>query len=252
MSISTRDQAEIERSALEAAELEVLAPSDPQNVARYLNPPADTVFPLEYSFFLLGDVSGKRVLDFGCGTGEDAIMLAARGASVIGIDISPELIELARKRAAVNGVLAEFVVGSAYETGLPDQSVDVVFIHAILHHLDLEQSKREVMRVLRPGGIVTVQEPVRDSRVLSFLRKLIPYHAQHVSEFEAPLTKQQLDTFCDGMQLLCVRRFRLPLVAIAKMFSGHLGPVYRFDGWLLKSFPWLSRYATVEVRKLSR
>ena len=45
--------------------------------------------------------------------------------------------------------------------------------------------------MLKPGGTVIVQEPVRDSRVLSFLRRLIPYHAQHVSEFEAPLTKDR-------------------------------------------------------------
>jgi SAM-dependent methyltransferase len=253
MSLSTREQAELERSALEAAELEISAPSDPRNVARYLNPSADTVFPLEYSFHLLGDVSGKRVLDFGCGTGEDAIMLAVRGARVIGIDISPELIELARKRAEVNKVSAEFIVGSAYETGLPAESVDVVFVHAILHHLDLERARREVIRVLKPGGTLIVQEPVRDSRVMSFLRRLIPYHAQHVSEFEYPLKKEQLDAFCEGMQPHSKRRFRLPLVPIIQLFyRRYLRRAYRIDGWLLKTYPWLGRYATVEVRKVTR
>jgi ubiquinone/menaquinone biosynthesis C-methylase UbiE len=202
---------------------------------------------------LLGNLSGLRVLDFGCGSGEDAILLAARGAEVVAIDISPDLIEVAKKRAAANGVAVEFIVGSAYDTGLPDHSADVVFAHAILHHLDLQQARREVMRVLKPGGTLIVQEPVRDSRALSFLRKLIPQHAQHVSEFEAPLKREQLDAFCKDLCCQSVRRFRLPIVPIAKILSDRfLMPAYRIDGWILKSFPSLDRYASVEVRKLSR
>src|SRR6266705_588649 len=98
MSFSTREQAEVERSALEAAEIDLSFVPDPQNIARYVNPPADTPFPLEYSFHLLGNLSGLRVLDFGCGSGEDAILLAAGGAEVVAIDISPDLIEVAKKR----------------------------------------------------------------------------------------------------------------------------------------------------------
>ena len=47
---------------------------------------------------LFGDVRGKTVLDYGCGAGENTVLAASRGAKVIGVDISPELIELARKK----------------------------------------------------------------------------------------------------------------------------------------------------------
>jgi ubiquinone/menaquinone biosynthesis C-methylase UbiE len=46
----------------------------------------------------------------------------------------------------------EYIIGSAHDVPLPDDSVDVVFGMAILHHLDLESSAREVKRVLRKGG----------------------------------------------------------------------------------------------------
>jgi ubiquinone/menaquinone biosynthesis C-methylase UbiE len=57
---------------------------------------------------------------------------------------------------AVNGVDVEFIVGSAHDVPLPDESVDVVFGIAILHHLDLKLAARELRRVLRVVEMVKV------------------------------------------------------------------------------------------------
>src|SRR5258708_6483362 len=93
--IAELDRAEIERSAKEAPQIEIGRP-DRVELKRYLNPPSDTAFSLEYAYWLLPDVRGKTVLDFGCGSGENLVPLVERGARVIGIDISPELIALSR------------------------------------------------------------------------------------------------------------------------------------------------------------
>jgi SAM-dependent methyltransferase len=95
---------------------------------QYLDPPPDTPFPLRYAFYLLGDVRGRTVLDFGCGSGENVAPLLARGARVIGLDLSKDLIELARKRLAITKQDREcrLVVGSAFEVPLPDGAVDAV------------------------------------------------------------------------------------------------------------------------------
>jgi len=86
------------------------------------------------------------------------------------------LIALALQRLAVNGLpgAATFMVGSAHDLPLPDDSVDVVFGIAILHHLDLMATSKEVHRVLKPGGRAIFQEPVRDSRLVRAIRKCIP------------------------------------------------------------------------------
>jgi ubiquinone/menaquinone biosynthesis C-methylase UbiE len=91
------------------------------------------------------------VLDFGCGSGQNSLLLARRGARVVGVDISHSLIELARRRLHANGVAgaASFVVGSAHDLPIRSDSVDVVFGIAILHHLDLASCAREVHRVLK-------------------------------------------------------------------------------------------------------
>jgi 2-polyprenyl-3-methyl-5-hydroxy-6-metoxy-1,4-benzoquinol methylase len=185
---------------------------DREDLARYVFPPANTAFPLESSFYLLGDLRGKTVLDYGWGAGDDAVILAAKGASVIAIDISPDLIEIAKKRAASNDMAIDCRVGSVYETGLPDQSVDVTFAHAILYHQDLDKARLEVLRVLRPGGTLVVHEPVRDSKLYAMFQRMIPYHRDEVSEYEAPLTREQLDAFCAGLSCEAARRFRLPFV----------------------------------------
>jgi len=59
--LAERDRAEIERSAEEAAHI-TIGPPDRDQIKRYLNPPSDTAFPLEYAYWLLGDVRGKTVL----------------------------------------------------------------------------------------------------------------------------------------------------------------------------------------------
>src|SRR4029078_11394122 len=98
------ERAEIERSSVEAT----LTPDDSLRVsaatlARYDAPPAGTAYPLEYAYQLLGDVSGDRLVDFGCGSGANSVLLANRGAHVWGIDISEDLLRLAKRRLAVSG-----------------------------------------------------------------------------------------------------------------------------------------------------
>jgi len=97
-------------------------------------------------------VRGLTVLDYGCGAGENSVLIAMHGAEkVVGVDISPELIELGRQRLALHGFAenTEFRVGSAHELPLEDESIDVVFGMAILHHLDLQLASNEVFRVLK-------------------------------------------------------------------------------------------------------
>src|SRR5262249_35768050 len=67
------------------------------DIDRYLEASADTIYPLEYSHYLAGDLEGKTVLDFGCGTGKSSVLLAKRGAKVIGLDISEPIMQVARE-----------------------------------------------------------------------------------------------------------------------------------------------------------
>ena len=105
-----------------------------------------------------GVASGQSVLDVGCGTG--SLTLAAKavaGASgqVHGIDPSPEMIEVSRKKAARKHVDIDFRIGVIEDLPFPDASMDVVLSSLMLHHLPGDLKRRglaEVARVLKPGG----------------------------------------------------------------------------------------------------
>ena len=258
VSVSEWEQAEISRSEFEALHTpaERLI-ADENNVARYLNPPRDTAYPLEYSYSLLGDVSGRAILDFGCGSGENSLLLARRGARVIGVDISTALLSLASRRLALNGVgaTATFIVGSAHDLPLPDNSVDGVLGIAILHHLDLKAAAREVRRVLKPGGVAIFQEPVRDSAVVRGVRRLIPYRAPDVSPFERPLTTAELKSFASDFVVEAWRAFLLPFVSVAQVVPAlhrYVHPAYRLSDRMLGLAPVMSRFAAVRVIALRK
>jgi SAM-dependent methyltransferase len=247
-SLSERDRVEVERSAAETLGT-VLAPVD---VDRYLNPPADTPYGLEYSYYLLGDVQRKTVLDLGCGSGENLVPLVKRGAHVIGIDISPELIQLSRRRLSSYGLSAVLEVGSAYATGLPNESVDVVFCMALLHHLELPRARQEIYRVLRPGGLFILREPIRFSRTMNSLRRLFPAPKADISDYEHPMTRAELAVVMQGFTVTAERNFRLPFVPLLAKVKASGKWRWKTDRWLLKRFPGLEHFATGKVMSLRK
>jgi ubiquinone/menaquinone biosynthesis C-methylase UbiE len=212
---------------------------------------------LEYSYHLLGDVKGKTVLDYGCGLGDNSVLLADRGAKVIGVDISPDLLELAEKRLAAHNFtdLAEFRVGSAHELPLEDESVDVVFGMAILHHLDLDLSSNEVYRVLKKGGRAIFQEPVRNSKFIKFVRNLIPYESPDISPFERPLTDTELEKYAEKFSKYRSRAFNLPfvnLIEVLNLSEKVYHSAIKIDGKMLKNLSFLNYYASIRVIEIMK
>lgn len=248
------EEAEIERSSLEARHTsDARLRMSEWNLGRYLDPPATTPFPLEYAFHAIGAVAGRIVLDYGCGNGENTLPLVARGARVIGVDVSEDLLRLAQRRLALHGFAdrpAVFLAGSAHDLPLPDASVDAVMGIAILHHLDLALAAREVYRVLKPGGVAVFQEPVRNSRLLATLRAMVPYRSEEVSDYERPLTDAELARFGAGFSQYSSRAFSLPFINVANVVPAlqrHVMALYALDGAVLRRTRALDAFAGIRV-----
>ncbi len=117
---------------------------------------------------------GRRLLDVGTGTGRAAIALARAGASVVGVDASEQMLEVARSRAADAKVDVEFHTGDAHAIPFPDRSFDAaVSLRVIMHTPDWERCIRELCRVSRSR--VMVDFPAAGSAALaeSVWRRLV-------------------------------------------------------------------------------
>lgn len=93
----------------------------------------------------------QRVLDVGCGAGTLARQLAGSVPHVDGVDLSPEMIEAARRDAPPN---VTFSVGDALSFDPPPGSYDAVLSSAVLHHLPLAEALPRMAGWLRPGGVL--------------------------------------------------------------------------------------------------
>ena len=113
----------------------------------------------EAIFRLAGDMSGKCLIDLGCGDGTYSIAAFQRGARVTGVDISDAMLDSARRRAAACSASVEWCQASAESLPYDSDTFDIVLAVTILCFIrDPLQVVQEVSRVLRPGGWFVIGE----------------------------------------------------------------------------------------------
>jgi ubiquinone/menaquinone biosynthesis C-methylase UbiE len=112
--------------------------------------------PGERELGLLGDVRGKRILEVGCGGGQNAIVLTKWGAICTGVDPSDAQLAHARKLAEEHGVEVRFINGIAEDLGVfPAESFELVLSSFAFDYVtDLQRAYNEAWRVLKPGGLL--------------------------------------------------------------------------------------------------
>jgi len=201
-----------------------------------------------YAVMGLGDIKGKMVLDFGCGTGWFSVILAKRGAVVEGIDISSTAIEIAKKRAVVNKVTnaVEFKVMSSYKLDYPDGFFDKIIGLSALHHMsDKKHLCNSLHRILKPYGKIVFNEPFGNSKLLERLRLLIPIKVQEEDKthWNEQIKYKDLEVFKDKFQVE-YKEFqffsRLDRIFKSNWIIKLLGII---DVEFLKNVPFLRKYA---------
>ena len=205
------------------------------------------------AFESLGDICGLRVLDYGCGHGMAAVVLARRGARVTAFDLSPGYLAEAQQRAAANGVAVDFVCADGERLPFADGSFDRVWGNAVLHHLDPRRAAAELWRVLRPGGVAVFCEPWGGNLLLNWARSHLPYPGKGRTPDEHPLRPRDLHVLRRVFPELGVRGFQLLSMLRRVLRSGRLtDALERCDARLLTTFPGLRRLCRYVVLTLPK
>lgn len=100
---------------------------------------------------------GKKALEIGCGTGNFTEIFANTGANVTAVDLSPELLEIARKRGLPEDRVS--FLEQPFETCEVHGPFDAIIGSSVLHHLEVEVALRKIYELLKPGGILSFAEP---------------------------------------------------------------------------------------------
>jgi len=201
----------------------------------------------------LGDVAGLPVLDYGCGHGMAAAVLARRGAHVTAFDLSPGYLAEARRRARANDVAIEFLQANAERLPFADGSFARVWGNAILHHLDPRIAARELHRILQPGGVAVFCEPWGENPLLAWARRRLPYPGKERTPDEQPLRLHHLRVLREVFPSLEVEGYQLLSMARRVLRPGRVVAGLEWcDDRLLRLAPSLSRFCRYVVLTLRR
>jgi 2-polyprenyl-3-methyl-5-hydroxy-6-metoxy-1,4-benzoquinol methylase len=208
---------------------------------KYASPVADWDWR-QWGAKRLGPVRGAKLLDYGCGAGEEATYLARMGAHVTAIDISPIGVHVTNERAKKNGLTANLTATlmRCDPTDFPDESFDVVHGFGILHHVGLRTGLMEVRRLLRPGGRGLFFEHMGNSPLVESIRP----KEGHYTASEAPVRWAEVIALSGNFSRLEAQPFHVisRLKRFVPLFAG--AAVKRLDHTLLRTFPSMRHFAS--------
>lgn len=132
------------------------------------------------------------LLDFGCGPGDNSLRFSSAGFKVSGFDISEENIKNCNKLFELNKSTGNFLVSPAESLPFKDSEFDVVIGIDILHHVDINESMKELKRVLKDNAIAIFREPV-EVPLLDKIRntKLVKYFFPNEMSLENHITEDE-------------------------------------------------------------
>ncbi len=201
-------------------------------------------------------LAGRTVLDYGCGTGDWGLLLAAEGAHATLLDLSPAAIQLIERRARAGGVAHRVRAVARDASDLScfrDGEFDLVYAGAALHHtIKYPHAMAELVRVLGPGGTLLLAETYGNNRLLNALRRLRWRWSGQPDEAgeEVLLSSRELSPLLAHFQRAEIRPLNL-LAMSKRLFRGRFQrPSVRAairacelaDAVLLGALPFLRRY----------
>lgn len=224
----------------------------------------EAITAIENRFVLsrLGEIRGKRMLDVGCGSGEAAIYFAQRGAVVTALDISGAFLRVVAALSRKHGTPVSAIIAPVEFLPFPDETFDIVYGNAVLHHVEFLDAMREVHRVLKPGGRAFFIEPLAYNPVINVYRRMAgtmrtpdekPLSLANVRRLHGLYRSVEHKEFWLLSQLVFVwffvgmrahparERYWKKVIYDADKIAWLFRPLSAADGAIMKLFPFLNR-----------
>ncbi|MCD4734243.1 class I SAM-dependent methyltransferase [bacterium] len=192
----------------------------------------------------LRDLSGRWVLELGCGYGGELLGLTKRGARAVGLDITAARLHQAVKNAPAAG----FVRGDADRLPFANESFYAVIGNAVLLHLHRERTMAELRRVLKPGGVAIFLEPLTGHPLIDLYRRF--FTASRRGHVDYPSFRELLHGSLGSKTEVTAWYLTaaLPLILVrifgsSRLLRGLTRLLGRLDSWLFKQLPSLKHRA---------
>lgn len=207
----------------------------------------------------IGNIENKKVVEFGCGDGWLTKLLATRGAKVWSFDISVEAVK--RNRSFVNKLNLQDKVRvdqmAAESLKYDSNMFDLMVGNAILHHVDLGKTLKEIRRVLKKGGRAFFMEPLGHNPFLNLFRKVTPNLR---SKDEMPMRFEQFQLIRQYFPKFNHDEFYLTTIfALVFYFLGARSLtlkarnlLFKLDKSILYFFPVLRKYCWYSIFELEK
>jgi ubiquinone/menaquinone biosynthesis C-methylase UbiE len=206
---------------------------------------------IDFSYGLLGDLRGKKLLELGCGSGKQTIDFFKMGAKVTATDISKESIKETKSLVKKSRALVRVEQADAENLHFKENSFDAVYIGCLLMHADIKRVLPEAFRVLRPGGRIVLKETLKEwlfafpYRTFSPYRKTMPHYItlKNLRAFGA----RHKEFYLFSSAFAC-------LFYLIKEKRAHeiFEQINKLDTWLLQKVPLLRKVSWVSVARLDK
>jgi len=204
----------------------------------------DYVFLFKDFNNILSSFVGKKILNIGCGTGTLTLQLAEKN-EMVAIDISSESIKVLKKSMENKKVNAKALLMDAEELNFKDNSFDVIYGVAILHHLDLKKAIPGMKRVLKQNGSMFFIEPTNYNPFVNRYRGKTPHMR---SKFEHPLGDEDFSLIKHHFPEMRIAGYNIlqttmpGFVKYGRKFKGFRKLLGNLDNFLTSIFPFLRKY----------
>lgn len=210
---------------------------------------------LQHSYSLLGNLSGKKLLEVGCGSGQQAVWFATQGARVTAIDVSDQSVQNTKQWAKQQRVKLTALTMNAEQLPFSENTFDLVYLNSVLMHVDPERVLQECARVLKKGGKIVIVEPLQSNPLLRLYRRWFSSYATMNPRY---LTLRQFKRFHSQLQFSQMQHREFYGLALAALPFYHLfsdkrkaqllsSPLEKVDAALLQLLPPLRSWCWVTV-----